>query len=374
LLIIAGPGSGKTFTLVVRTVNILLQNLARPREILLCTFTEKAAGELRDRLAGAVRTVGYTEDLSELLVGTIHGVCNEFIQVFRHHTYLSNNYEVLDDLTQRLFLFDRFDSVIGEEDGSEYLERWTTKWTAIDGALRYFNAITEELIDPCALMGSGDPFLQGLGRAYQSYEAALEGSNRIDFAHQQKLFHQLLDDPEVGPGVCERIKYVMVDEYQDSNFVQEQLVLRLAGDRRNLCVVGDDDQSLYRFRGATVRNILEFPGHFPDCAREKLVTNYRSHRRIVEAYNDFMDGADWSNPTGGNAFRYEKEIRPDPGGVFPEYPAVFSVWGENERDEGARVADLAAFLPTSTRIRRPTAISSSNTPALRYSERGGVSS
>ncbi|MGI8825500.1 MAG: UvrD-helicase domain-containing protein [Chloroflexota bacterium] len=140
LLIIAGPGSGKTLTLVVRTVNILLQALARPREIMLCTYTEKAAGELKDRLAEAVRTVGYTEDLSDLVVGTIHGVCNEFIQEFRHHTYLSNNYEVLDDLTQRLFLFDRFDSVIGTAEGDQYLGPWSTKWTAIDGALRYFNA------------------------------------------------------------------------------------------------------------------------------------------------------------------------------------------------------------------------------------------
>lgn len=98
-LIIAGPGSGKTLVLVVRALNILLQKLAEPREVLLCTFTEKAAFELRDRLSLSAKKLGYREDLSGLLVGTIHGICNDFLLRFRHHTPLGNNYEVLDDLT-----------------------------------------------------------------------------------------------------------------------------------------------------------------------------------------------------------------------------------------------------------------------------------
>ncbi len=116
LLIIAGPGSGKTATLVARTANILLRRLAQPREVLLCTYTEKAAGELRDRVAEAMRDVGYTGDLSELLVGTIHGVCNQFIQQHRHLTDLKQGYEVLDELTQSLFLFDKFEDIFGPED------------------------------------------------------------------------------------------------------------------------------------------------------------------------------------------------------------------------------------------------------------------
>ena len=196
LLIIAGPGSGKTLVLVVRALNILLQERAEPREILLCTFTEKAAFELRDRLSLSAKKLGYRGDLSELLTGTIHGICNDFLMRHRHHTSLGNNYEVLDELTQLFFLFDHFDEILGPEENGKYFGRWSTRWTAIEGARNYFNKITEELIDPTTLSASTDPFVQSIGRAYQAYKAKLFEANCIDFAHQQKLFFHLLGDPE----------------------------------------------------------------------------------------------------------------------------------------------------------------------------------
>ena len=258
LLIIAGPGSGKTLVLIVRALNILLQGLAEPREILLCTFTEKAAFELRDRLSLSAKKLGYKGNLSELLVGTIHGICNDFLLRYRHRTPLGNNYEVLDELTQLFFIFDHFDEIIGpEEEDGKYLGRWTTRWTAIEGTRNYFNKITEELVDPGKLIRSGEPFVQAIGRAYKAYVKKLIETNRIDFAHQQKLFLQLLEDKEVGRAITERVRYVMVDEYQDTNYVQEQLLLRLAGSQKNICVVGDEDQSLYRFQW----------GHGPEHSR-----------------------------------------------------------------------------------------------------------
>jgi DNA helicase-2/ATP-dependent DNA helicase PcrA len=136
----------------------------------------------------------------------------------------------------------------------------------------------------------------------------------------------------------------MVDEYQDTNYIQEQLLICLAGSKRNLCVVGDEDQSLYRFRGATVRNILEFPRHFKKCCTVTLSINYRSHPEIVKAYNKFMASWDWSNPENGVQFRYKKTIIPEPGRKTPKYTAVFSIWGKNTRDEASRFADLIAFL------------------------------
>jgi DNA helicase-2/ATP-dependent DNA helicase PcrA len=344
LLVIAGPGSGKTLVLVVRALNILLQGFAQPREVLLCTFTEKAAFELRDRLSLAAKKLGYRGDLSELLVGTIHGICNDFLMRFRHRIPLGNNYEVLDELTQLLFLFEHFDEILGPEENGKYLGRWSTRWTAIEGARNYFNKTTEELIEPAKLTQSEDPFVQAIGRAHQAYEAKLFETNRLDFAHQQKLFLRLLEDPEVGPAITSRIRYVMVDEYQDTNYVQEQLLLRLAGPQRNLCVVGDEDQALYRFRGATVRNILEFPRHFRGCRTATLSVNYRSHAEIVKAYDKFMASWDWSNQEGGPPFRYEKTINPDPEGTSPEYPAAFAIWGENRQDEARRFADMVAFL------------------------------
>ncbi len=346
LRIIAGPGSGKTLVLVVRALNILLQGLAEPREMLLCTFTEKAAFELRDRLSLNAKKLGYKGNMSDLLVGTIHGICNDFILRFRHRTPLGNNYEVLDDLTQLLFIFDNFDEIIGHEENGKYLSRWTSRWGAIEGARNYFNKITEELIDPVKLVKSDDSFVRAIGEAYQTYEKRLFDTNRVDFAHLQKIFLQLLEDSEVGPAIAGRIRYVMVDEYQDTNFVQEQLLLKLSRDGQNICVVGDEDQSLYRFRGATVRNILEFPQHFKNCRTITLSVNYRSHSKIVNAYDKFMNSWDWSGRSKKDAFRYNKSIIPDPEGNFAEYPAVFAIWGENRKDEASRLADLVSFLKT----------------------------
>lgn len=344
LLVIAGPGSGKTLTLIVRTLNLLLQGLAAPGEILLSTFTEKAAFELRDRLSLGAKQVGYAGDLSDLLVGTIHGLCNGFLLRYRHRTPLGNNYETLDSLTQLLFIFDHFDEIIGEETDGRYLTRWATRWTAIQQAVRYFNKITEELIEPQRLADDPDPFLHAIGVAHQAYVNALLAANCIDFAHQQKLFLDLLSDDETAPLITGRVRYAMVDEYQDTNYVQEQLLLRLVRPHDNLCVVGDEDQALYRFRGATVRNILEFPRHFRQCPTVTLSANYRSHPDIVDAYDRWMASWDWSGPTGGTSFRYDKRIVPAPGATFQSYPAVLSIWGDGATDEARRFADLVSFL------------------------------
>jgi len=345
VLIIAGPGSGKTLVLILRTLNLLLQGLAEPSEILLCTFTEKAAFELRDRLSLVAKKLGYQGDLSTLLVGTLHSIANEFILRYRHYTPLGNNYEVLDDLTQLLFIYEHFDEIISAEKDDHYLTHWTTRWTAVKGVREYLNKITEELVDPSKLQTSTDPFVSALGHAYIYYRDLLFEKNRIDFPHQQKLFLDLLDHPEAGPAIRKQLRYLMVDEYQDSNYIQERLYLHLVGKDGNICVVGDDDQSLYRFRGATVRNILEFSKRFSPCyIAPPLSINYRSHRDIISAYNKFMSSWDWSNPNGGTPFRFGKTIEPNPREKFPDYPAVFAIWGTDKNDEARRFADLVSFL------------------------------
>lgn len=346
VLVIAGPGSGKSFCLVLRTLNILMQGLAEPREIVLCTFTNKAAFELRDRVASAARTVGFSTDLSSLRVGTIHAICNQLLQEHRHHTPLGNGYSTLDELTELLFVYDHFTEIVGEDATAPYFGRWAGKWTTIRQLRDRFSKLTEELIDVSQLQKSGDTFLVPLSEAYGRYREALFANNRVDFAHQQRLVHDLMDDAEFRSRVSGAIKYVMVDEYQDTNYVQEQLLLRLASSSGNICVVGDEDQSLYRFRGATVRNILEFPKHFEDCPVLQLTTNYRSHRSIVNAYDTWMASANWSG-SDGRRFRYDKRIVPDDDAQHPDYPAVFCIWGADARDEAERFADLVAHLYSS---------------------------
>lgn len=337
VLIIAGPGTGKTLTLVARTLYLLISGKARPDEIILTTFTEKAAYELRDRVSQLARKFGYEGQLNSLKVGTIHSLCNNFIMKFLSHTPLSKGYAVLDDLTQVFFLFENFDEIVISYNG-KYLGRWKEKWGAITDLIPYLNKITEEMIDPVQLKNSKNDFLVNLADCYERYGNKLWETNRVDFPHLQKLFFDLFVDSELYHMIKKDIKYIMVDEYQDTNYIQEQIVLKLAEPANNICVVGDEDQALYRFRGATVRNIIEFPKHFNNCKKIKLTINYRSHRQIIERYNKFINSIDWAD------FRHPKEVRPDPDGEFPDYPAVFCIWGKDEKDENQRFVQLIRFL------------------------------
>ena len=343
LLIIAGPGSGKTLTLVRRTLNILLSNLATPDQIVLCTFTEKAALELRDRVRKSALDLNYEGEISTLRVGTLHGLSHEFVELNRHHTRLASNFETLDDLTQKLFFFDKFDEIVPEQRDGKYFGTWSTKWSTIDFVIPYFDKITEELIDPAELSRDSDLFVKELGQAYMNYEECMWTNNKVDFAHLQRIFLDLLESEEVGQKLKTSIKYVMVDEYQDTNTIQERIVRELSSVSQNLCVVGDEDQALYRFRGATVRNILEFASATPSCEVVRLEVNYRSHRRIVDSYSRYMEAHDWTS-SGTTPFRYEKSIRPHEPQLHPEYPSVLSIWGNDPEDEADRFADLVHFL------------------------------
>ena len=344
MLVIAGPGSGKTFSIILRALNMILLGKAEAKEIVLCTFTNKAAYEMRDRFSSAARRVGFDGDISELRVSTIHSLCSDILDKHRHRTPLGHGFETLDSLTQRLFVFDHFNEIIGSEEDGLYLGQWRTKWTAIQGVCGYFDKISEELVDVEKLMDSDEEGLSAIGSAYQRYSAGLQAENRVDFAHLQTHVHDLLQDSDIAGAVRQGIRYLLVDEYQDTNYIQEQILLALAGQERNICVVGDEDQSLYRFRGATVRNILEFPERVPGTEIVKLTTNYRSHRGIIERYDAWMASADWSNPRGATAFRYDKTITADDNVDHARYDSTIAIRGQGEKDEAARFADFVAFL------------------------------
>jgi len=341
--IIAGPGSGKTFVLVLRTLNILLRELAKPDEIVLCTYTEKAAYELRDRLSDYAKRLDYNGNLSEVNLGTIHGVSNDFVLKNRHFTDLGNSYDVLDNLTQVLFIYDKFGGITGQN-AKPYYGRWESKWWTIEAIRNYFNKITEEQVEPKKLIKSEDPFISSIGKSYQNYRKHLASNNKLDFALIQEYFLNLLKKKNPGKKIKLKIKYVLIDEYQDTNYIQERLLFDLASKTNNICVVGDEDQSLYRFRGATVRNILEFDKHYPICKKIKMTINYRSHKTIIKKYDEYMKSYNWET------FRFDKDIKEDPDGKFPDYPAVFSIWGQNEEDEGERFADFVEFLKTNNII------------------------
>jgi DNA helicase II / ATP-dependent DNA helicase PcrA len=206
VLVIAGPGSGKTHTLVRRTLYLIEQNLARPEEIVLCTFTEKAALELRDRVRNEAAKLGITSDMSGLIVGTIHGIANDFLDKYRHKTPLGNNFTVLDDLTKSLFMNENFDALVegfvsdSDDSGREkyFNEKWSTKWTAIKGLQDYFSRIAEEMLDISKLKQSDNELVAQIAESYERYRKLLLEQNTVDFEHLQVFFYQLLANTTEG--------------------------------------------------------------------------------------------------------------------------------------------------------------------------------
>jgi ATP-dependent DNA helicase UvrD/PcrA len=303
-LLIAGPGSGKTEVLVLRTLYLLLIKKVDPSRILVCTYTEKAAASLQDRIRRAIRDLKVDVDLTEFWVGTIHSICADLIDENITATWLTKGYEVLDELTQQLFLFEHYFQVIGSNN-----TLGNGKWPQIRRATEYFTKITEDQINAEKLRHSGDEKLESIGRKYDRYEKALKDTNSVDFAHLQSIVLELFANPKTGPVLKKKFDYVMVDEYQDTNYIQERIFLELSEKTGNICVVGDEDQSLYRFRGAVVENFLNFPSNFNknEIKTVKLEENFRSTPQIVDFVNKFVSDFEWSDEKG-NSYRYEKHI------------------------------------------------------------------
>lgn len=355
LLVIAGPGSGKTHSLTLLALNLLLCEHAKPSELILCTYTEKATYEMQDRISRVAKEINYTDDLSQLRIGTIHEICNQFIADNIHHSPLGKDYEILEQFTQQLFIFEHFDTICPATSKTYFSKRWGSQWNVSKKLQELFDRIVEELIydklradfSRIKLCNSEqDKFLYYLIHAYNNYKAQLVETNHIDFAHQQKWAYDLLQKPEICARITQGIRYVLVDEYQDTSYIQEQIItkLALATGTNNLCVVGDEDQSLYRFRGATVRNILEFSRKFK-CQPVYLTQNYRSHPEIIHTYNRWMHSIDWHNSTSEvSAFRTDKEIQPASTSITTAYPAVVTLSGITVDDEAEQLAELIVLL------------------------------
>jgi len=336
LLIIAGPGSGKTFTLVERALNLLLQGVA-PQALLLATFTEKAAGELVTRISNRCLELGLKANLNEMYVGTLHSIFLRILEESREFTRLKRSYRVLDQFDQQFLVYRKIKRFLEIDVEHILLNPRHSRWRQAKAIIEHVNKVGEEYLDMEALKAAPEAEVQLLAHFFEAYDQLLAEENAIDFSFIQVETLRLLEgQPAVLQKLQEQLQYLMADEYQDTNTIQEKILLKLAGKHHNICVVGDDDQALYRFRGATVRNILEFPQHFPagKCRRVTLDTNYRSHPGIIQFYNRWMERCDWEE--GGRSFRFDKTIRPREGD-FPEMPAVFKVsaegTAENYHDE-----------------------------------------
>ena len=343
LLVMAGPGAGKTRCIERRAVNLLLLGESAPDELLLCTFGRDAAVELRERFAASAQACGIAGPASGVRIATIHGLCHRLLAPHAGQVGLRPGYRVLDEREQHLLLCREFDTIFGPDWDILSGRGWRDGVHTVAEAARYFDRICDEMIDLEVLTGSERSFIAALGRCLRRYRDLLLETNTLDFAHLQVWAECVMRDGDIAARAGEAVRHLMVDEFQDTSRIQLRILSRLTQTHGNIVVVGDDDQSIYRFRGASVANLLEFPCWFPGCRVAELTTNYRSHRDIVAAVGRWMDtAADWD--VDGRPFRYAKGIVPAAPETHPDYPAVIAVQGADARDEGRRVGELIRFL------------------------------
>jgi DNA helicase-2/ATP-dependent DNA helicase PcrA len=325
----AGPGSGKTRVLLWRAVNLIACRGVSADAIFLATFTEKAALQLREGLRTLLGAVtNHTDipyDVDRMYVGTMHSLCQRLIKDRRFYRdrHVGRVPALLDELGQYFFVYqknrwDHFaDGLFGEQDVCEAINAafggtHASRHEAVTNWLSLFGRLSEE----CFSLDTFDPgpaladSTVALLEMYRRYLAELgERPVRTDFSLLQQVAHSLIAsfDGDLP------FEHVIVDEYQDTNTVQERLYFGLARCTGNLCVVGDDDQALYRFRGATVENFVQFPTRCEAALGKKpreikLNINYRSRHGIVQFNNEFMRWCDWSKDGTGCAY-----TRPGPG-------------------------------------------------------------
>ena len=331
VLIIAGPGSGKTFALVERIVHLIQNHGAAPESLFVVTFTDKAARELTTRISNRLNSLGIKFNLNEMYVGTFHSICLRLLDEHREFTRLKRNYTVMDQFDQQYFLYQRLNDYRAIADSELVMGKEASRWSQSQELVKWLNKVTEEALDPKVLEAAIDPEVRTLAACYNLYLRQLDEANALDFSTiQLEALHLLEKNTGILSAVRAQLTYLMVDEYQDTNTIQERILRCLLNEKQNLCVVGDDDQGLYRFRGATIRNILEFPMQFDhgSCKQVKLTTNYRSHPDIIEFYNRWMQGQQWQ--VGEKKFRFDKQIEPRDE-AFPTVPAVIRVSGNEAK-------------------------------------------
>lgn len=272
VLILAGAGSGKTRVLTHRAAYLIEEKGVNPYRIMAITFTNKAAGEMRERINGMV---GFGAE--SIWVATFHATCVRILRRFIDRIGFETNFTIYDADDQKTLMKDICKSM--EIDTKLYKEKMF---------LSVISSAKDELIDPAEFARQAGEDFEKIRQAqvYQAYQDALKRNNALDFddliCYTVKLFQK---EEQVLLHYQERFRYIMVDEYQDTNTAQFQLIRLLADKYRNLCVVGDDDQSIYKFRGANIYNILNFETYFPEAAVIKLEQNYRSTQNILDAAN-----------------------------------------------------------------------------------------
>ena len=275
LLILAGAGSGKTTVLVNRIAYILQSGLCRPWNILAITFTNKAAGELKERICSAVPEGG-----ADIWAATFHSTCARILRRYGDRLGYSSHFTVYATDDQKRLMKEIVKQLNIDE-----------KILPVKSVLSEISKAKDKMQTPAEMLREADHDYrkQSIAKAYEIYQKRLQNADAMDFddllCKAVELFRQ---NPEILGYYQNQFKYIMVDEYQDTNRVQYEFVRMLAEKHGNICVVGDDDQSIYKFRGATIENILSFENTFKGAQIIRLEQNYRSTKTILSAANEVI--------------------------------------------------------------------------------------
>ena len=340
VLLLAGAGSGKTRCLTHRIAYLVDEMGVKPWNILAITFTNKAAGEMRERVDSLV---GFGAD--QVWVSTFHSLC---VRILRRHIDrlgYENGFTIYDTDDQKTVMKGICKRMC--IDTKMYKER--ALLSAISSAKDNLISVREYELD------AAKDFNKAIyAKVYREYQETLKKNNALDFddiiVKTVELFQSC---PEVLDNYQERFQYIMVDEYQDTNTAQFELIRLLANKYRNLCVVGDDDQSIYKFRGANIRNILDFEKYFPEAEVIKLEQNYRSTQNILDAANAVIrnnrsrkDKALWTEKSGGSRIHLRQFDN-----AYEEAEYIADDVCRKVRKEGAQYKDFAVLYRTNAQAR-----------------------
>jgi len=342
ILILAGAGSGKTRVLTHRIAYLIHQHKVSPSEIFSVTFTNKAAAEMRHRVMDLL-SIDPRINGRDLWVSTFHSACVRLLRSDIHHLGYSNQFTIYDDSDQL--------SVIKAAMKEMNISDSAFSPKAVQARI---NKLKNDGIDPATYVSNyGGPFEEMFEKVLLRYTEALKASSAVDFADLIYLTVKLLQtQPKILKAYHERFPYLLIDEYQDTNRCQYLLMKLLAGERANLCAVGDEDQSIYKWRGADISNILNFEKDFPNAAIFKLEENYRSTKNIIEAA---------SHVISYNTERRDKRLwtQNEPGEKIPvlesydEHDEAHKVTAEIARlvNEGLSLQQAAIFYRTNAQSR-----------------------
>ncbi|MFN8692567.1 MAG: ATP-dependent helicase, partial [Cyclobacteriaceae bacterium] len=344
-MLIAGAGSGKTRVLTYRIAHLIHSQQVDPFNIMALTFTNKAAKEMRDRIE---RVVG--ADARNLWMGTFHSVFARILRAEAHHLGYPNNFTIYDTDDAKSLI----KSIVKEMGLDETQYKANVVYNRISSAKNRLIGWQEYLANPMITGDDAGNMRPEIGNIYKNYALRCFKSGAMDFDdllfNTDKLFKAHLD---VLNKYQHRIHYVLVDEFQDTNLCQYYIIRKLAAVRQNVCVVGDDAQSIYAFRGADISNILNFEKDYPDLRIIKLEQNYRSTKTIVEAANSVIAKNKaqlpkniWTANEQGNPIELIKAVSDNEEGKL-----VASSIFEEKMQQQARFSDFVILYRTNSQSR-----------------------